>query len=395
MSVSERAAGPAYTHVRYPWRAAMRSGSGPAARFYAAVIGQALRYGLPARRSPGAAWALVGRVGPPEALIAALVRRLPGRPRADLDRLVADTEHLWRELADRARSLPASPPELSALALQRAAALTVFLFGAEPRPLLVLKLPAPGDERVDLEVAALEAAAPAWVSPRFLGRVGEARAQEGLTGAPLRMQPLTPERAAGLHWSPVLSHVADGIARLGAATAAGESPRAIEPQMKLALSYDGLDSRTRRLLGAAWSDVRASGASVLRHRDTSPQNCLVSGGCLAGIVDWELAQTRGGPGFDVWNLALSSTEYGVGLTRWTQELVAATFDRAWSASPFWVEARAAARRAALAGGAAERDLDALELCFFGSRVGDRLEFPGRHPTRPETAARNLAAVCAD
>ncbi len=371
----------------------MRRGSRPPARFYAAVIGQALRYGLPARRSPGAAWAFVGRVGPPEELIATVVARLPGRPRPDLDRLVSETEDRWRELADRARALPASPPTLSALALQRAAALTVFLFGADPRPLLVLKLPAPGDERVDLEVAALEAAEPAGVSPRFLGRVGEARAQEGLIGAPLRMESLTPERAAGLQWSPVLSDVAAGIARLGAATAEGGPPQEIVPQMKLALAYDGLDSRTRRLLGAAWSDVQASGSSVLRHRDTSPQNCLVSGGRLAGIVDWELAQARGGPGFDVWNLALSSMEYGIGLTRWSQELVAETFARAWSGSPFWVEARAAARRAALAGGAAERDLDALELCFFGSRIGDRLEFPGRHPTLPETAARNLKVVC--
>ncbi|CAN5456752.1 hypothetical protein BH20ACT19_BH20ACT19_13440 [soil metagenome] len=379
--------------MRYPWQAAVQRGSPRPARFYASVIGQALRYGLPASRRPGAVWALVGRAGVPEAALTAAIRRLPGRPRPDLDALVAETRSKWRELADRARALPAAPPELSVLALQRAAALTVFLFGDDPRPLLVLKLPAPGDPRVDLEVVALEAAEPAGISPRFLGQVGKARVQEGLTGAPLRVGPLTPERAADLAWSQGMTDVAEGVARLGAATAEGRPQQEIVPQMELALAYDGLDSRTRRLLTSAWADVRRSGSSVLRHRDTSPQNCLVSAGRLTGIVDWELAVPRGGPGFDVWNLGLSAMEYGLGLTRWSQELVTETFARAWEASPFWREARAAARRAAIAGGAPERDLDALELCFFGSRIGDRLEFPGRHPTLPGTAARNLEVVC--
>jgi len=165
--------------------------------------------------------------------------------------------------------------------------------------------------------------------------------------------------------------------------------------MERAVAYDGLDSRTKRLLTAAWNDVRRSGSCVLRHRDTSPQNCLMEETRLTGIVDWELAVARGGPGFDVWNLGLSAMEYGLGLTRWSQELVVEAFTRAWPDSPFWADARAAARRAALAGGAAEADLDALELCFFGSRIGDRLEFPGRHPTVPDTAARTLQVVCGD
>ena len=392
MSPLPRGPAPRYAHVRYPWRAVVQHGSPLPARFFASVIGQALRYGLPASRTPRAAWALAGRAGAPEGVLAAAIRRLPGRPRPDLDALVAETRSRWAELADRATALPASPPELSVLALQRAAALTVFLFGVDPQPLLVLKLPAPGDPRVDLEVVALEAAEPAGVSPRYLGRVGEARVQEGLTGSPLRVDALTPERAADLVWSPAMAEVAKGIAKLGAATATSRPQREIVPQMELALAYEGLDSRPRRLLAAAWADVRRSGASVLRHRDTSPQNCLVSGGRLSGIVDWELAVPCGGPGFDVWNLGLSSMEYGLGLTRWSQELVAETFARAWAPSPFWREARAAARRAALAGGAAGRDLDALELCFFGSRIGDRLEFPGRHPTWPATAVRNLEVV---
>jgi len=188
--------------------------------------------------------------------------------------------------------------------------------------------------------------------------------------------------------------VADGIGRLGAATVKRGPPDDIASRMDLSVAYDGLDARTRRALSAAWADVRRSHSNVLRHRDTSPQNCLVLDGQLSGVVDWELAVPCGAPGFDVWNLALSYMEYGVGLTRWSQDLVVETFTRAWRDSPFWRDGRSAARRAALASGAAERDLDALEVCYFGSRIGDRLLRPGWHATGPDTVARALRVVCA-
>jgi len=383
-----------YAHVRYPWSAAVQRGAAPPARFYTAVIGQALRYGLPASRRPGALWALAGRVGFPEAALAVAIRRLPGHPRPELDELVAAARQGWSDLAARATSLPASPPpRLSVLALQRAAALTVFLFGEAPRPLVVLKVPAADDRRADLEAECLLEVQAARAAPRFLGRLGEARVQEGLAGAPLRVEPLTPRGAATFAWSPTLDDVADGIGRLGAATVNNGPPEDITGRMELALAYEGLDARTRRVLSAAWCDIRRSGTSVLRHRDTSPQNCLVLNGRLSGVIDWEMAVPRGGPGFDVWNLALSYMEYGVGLTRWSQDLVVETFTRAWQDSPFWRDGRAAARRAALAGGAAERDLDALEVCYFGSRIGDRLLRPGYHATGPETVARALRVVC--
>ena len=385
-----------YAHVRYPWSAAVQRDAAPPARFYTAVIGQALRYGLPASRTPGALWALAGRVGLPEAALAAVIRRLPARPQPELDELVRSARQSWPDLAARSSALPGSPPDgLSVLALERAAALTVFLFGDEPRPLLVLKVPARDDRRVDLEADSLREVEAAGAAPRFLGRLGEARVQEGLPGAPLRVEPLTPGGAARFTWSPTLDDVADGIGRLGAATVKSGPPDDIAGRMDMSLAHEGLDGRSRRALGAAWADVRRSGSSVLRHRDTSPQNCLVLDGRLSGVVDWELAVPRGGPGFDVWNLALSYMEYGVGLTRWSQDLVVETFTRAWRDSPFWRDGRAAARRAALAGGAAERDLDALEVCYFGSRIGDRLLRPGWHATGPDTVARALRVVCSD
>ena len=372
----------------------MQRGATPPARFYTAVIGQALRYGLPASRTPAALWAFAGRVGFPEATVAAVIRRLPAHPRPDLDEFVTAARQGWPDLAARSASLPASPPpHLSVLALQRAAALTVFLFGEGPRPLVVLKVPAPDDRRVDLEADSLREVEAAGAAPRFLGRLGEARVQEGLPGAPLRVEPVTPRDAATFAWSSTLDDVADGIGRLGAVTVKTAPPDDIVGRMDLSMAHEGLDARTRRVLSAAWADVRRSETSVLRHRDTSPQNCLVSDGRLSGVVDWELAVPRGAPGFDVWNLALSYMEFGVGLTRWSQDLVVETFTRAWHESPFWRDGRAAARRAALAGGAAERDLDALEVCFFGSRIGDRLLRPGWHATGPDTVARALRVVC--
>jgi len=364
------------------------------ASFYTSMIGQALSYGLPASRTPGPLWALAGRTGVPERPLAAVARGLPGRPRPDLDALVDAVEHDWEALAEQAVALPSPPPELSVLAMMRSAALTIFLFGDGPRPLLVLKVPREGNRRVERELESLRQAQSSGVAPRLLGRVGEAHVQEGLPGEPLRVGPLTPAGAAALAWTPALDSISDGLARLGAATLREGPPQELGPMVERALHYPPLSARARRTLAAAWRDISGSRSCVLRHSDTSPQNCLLEDEMLSGIVDWELAEPRGAPGFDVWNLALSYMEYGVGLTRWSQALVAETFRTSWPDSPFWTEARRAARQAAVAGGASEGELDALEVCFFGSRIGNRLERPGWHPTSAETVAQALEEVCA-
>ncbi len=384
-----------YIHIAYPWRAAVQHGALPPARFYAALLGHALRYRLPASRPAGPAWVLAARLGLPEAALAAAIGRLPARPRPDLDRLLALVAGSWTELAGRAPALPPSVPELSALALPRAPGLTVFVFGAAPRPLVVLKVPVGSEARIDREADSLREAEPAAVAPRLLGRLAEARVQEGLAGTPMSVGPLTPSRAARLAWTRELAEVTSGLTRLGAATTKSGPPEDAAEAIERALDYRRLDGATRRTLAAAWRDVRASRCCVLRHRDTSPQNCLMMAGRLAGIVDWELAVHRGGPGFDAWNLAMAHLESGVGLTCWSQERVVETFVTSWRHSSFWRDGRAAARAVALAAGANERELDALEVTFFGSRVGDRLRSAGSHPTDAATAAAQLAAVCAD
>ena len=378
-----------WAYVRYPWRAAIDVADPAPAAFYAALIGQALRYGLPASRRFGAVWAFAGRRGVPEGALAASFRRFRRVERPDLDAVVHELEAAWPELSRRTAGLPANAPELSVLALERSAALTLFAFGGGlSRPLLVAKIPAPGDARADLEARALEEAGPAAMAPRYLGKVGPAHVQEGVHGVPLRVEPLTPENAGALAWSAPLAGLSEGLGRLGAATAKAHVADELRAPMEAGLRGGILPEPARRRLAAAWRDVDATELSVLRHHDTSAQNCLFDGDRLAAVVDWEMAYSHGAAGFDVWNAALSYMEYGIGLVRWSQERVIAAFTESWSRSPFWRDAREAARQSARAAGFPEEKLDALELVFFGSRIGDRLIRPHvAYPTSADTSAR--------
>ena len=356
------------------------------------MIDEAFHYGLPARRRGAVVWKGAAGRGIPVNAIANSIRLLGRRSAPHVDDLLRSVAESWGELSARTSHLPPSPPMLSALALVRSAGLTVFVFGEEPPPLLVLKVPEAGDERVDREVSALEEAGPAQVAPAPLGRIGEARVQEALAGSPMRLEPITVETAASLRWSPRVAALTTALIRISGATAKAQFADEIRASVERSLAEDEVSSRTRRLLAAAWRDVMTLKSAVLRHHDTSPQNCLFSDDRLVGIVDWEMAVSYGAPAFDVWNAALSYMEHGLGLTVWSQQSVGDAFAASWDASEYWYAARAAARSAALEAGVPERHLDALELVFFGSRVGDRLRRPGWHPTRPSTAARMLDRV---
>ena len=383
-----------YVHVTRPWSAAISRATPEPARFYTAVIGQALRYGLPARRRFGAAWAFVGRHGIPERPMAATLRRLPGKPRPDLDEVLASVLAEWDGLAARAsRDLP-RPASPGMLALQRSAGATMFVFGDAPRPLVVVRQAKDGGGGESREAAALREAEAAGVAPRLLGYVGGAEVQEGLPGSPLTVEPLKPPAASGLTWTPRLAAITEALERLAGTTAKTAFPEQLRNPTERALADGPLGGAARRALEAAWRDVQRMEASVLRHHDTSPQNCLFSGDRLDGFVDWEWAEPHGAPGFDLWNAALSYTEYGIGLVRWSQETVLEAFERAWRDSSFWEQARVDARRTAAAGGVPDGALDALEVVFFGSRVGDRLNRKiADYPTTADTAARMLDVVC--
>ncbi len=383
-----------YAHVSYPWGARVDLRSPRPRAYYAALIGQTLRYGMPARRRFGPLWALAGRRGVPEGVLARAVSLSPSASDPEIDDLLRSLAESWPELAGRSRRLSPELPAMSALAIARSAGLTVFVFGERTAPLVVAKIASGGVEgRLGAETEALRAAEPAAVAPRDLGRVGTAQVQEGLAGAPLRVEPLTPARAERLEFSPEHRRLVTALERVASTTAAHAGPAGLPERVEAALAYEGLHPRARTLLAAAWRDVRTSERSALRHCDSSPQNCLFEGGQLTGIVDWELADLRGAPGFDVWNSALSYIEHGLGLVKWSEERAVEALARSWDASPFWREARAAARRVAATAGVEEARLDALELVFFGSRIGDRLLMPEvRRGTGTATSARMCELV---
>jgi hypothetical protein len=381
--------------VRFPWRATIDVSHPEPARLYAALAGQAIRFGMPARGRAGALWSLAGRPVPPERLLVASARALPAHPSPALDAVATQVVSGWEKLAARSldrEPLPPAPPRLGVLALERRAARTVFLVGDSPAPLLVLKLPAPGEQRPDRELEALAEAEPARVAPLPLGRLGDARVQEGLAGAPVAVEPLGPGHAAELQWPAALADLCAGLVRLAQATAKERRPDETSEPIERALSHGGLSERARGVLASAWRDVESVERSVLRHRDASPQNCLYANGRLAGIVDWENARSAGAPGFDAWNAALAYLEYAVALDRWSQGRALAAFQATWPDSAFWREARTSARAAAAAAGVPETVMDQLELCFFGRRLGVRLA-GSEYAAGPARAAAQLERVC--
>jgi aminoglycoside phosphotransferase (APT) family kinase protein len=133
---------------------------------------------------------------------------------------------------------------------------------------------------------------------------------------------------------------------------------------------------------------------VLRHGDTSAQNCLFEEERLSGLVDWEIARPQGAPGFDILNAAVALLDHGVGLVNWSEDRAVTCFETAWKNSPFFDRARAAARESVEAAGATARDYERLEIAFFARRLASRLADPDYYATGPASAARMLEIACA-
>jgi hypothetical protein len=232
------------------------------------------------------------------------------------------------------------------------------------------------------------------MAPRSLGRRGELFLQEALSGQPLDIEPLSPGDAAEIRWTAAHASVAAGFVRLARATSTSRAPTEIDAPVERALASGLLSARASRRVREAWQEIRAREVAVLRHRDASPQNCLLADGALDGVVDWENATPTGAPGFDVLNFAVAVVEAGVGLSRWKTERVVEAMRLAWTQAPFGRDARAAAGAAATAAGFPASDLEALELVFFARRLGQRLANPGAWAVDPESAARMTEIACA-
>lgn len=381
-----------FVHVRYPWRAFIDTRSPYPARYYAGLVGQAMRYGLPASRRLPRLWTLAARRGIPETALARCLRLFPGRRRADVESVIAGVGAAWPQLKARSRRLPASPGQLTTLVLARRAARTVFVFGATPWPLLVLKDPPAGDGRAEHEASALDEAGSLGAGPRYLGRLGHVFVQEGLPGRAMSVEELAVGRAAELEWPDSLRQLSGCLTALAAATRKAEPPQDWRPAVELALGDPDLAADARNALAAAAKDVGRLESSVLCHRDASPQNCIFRDHRLEGLVDWETALSRGLPGLDAWVAAISYLDHCLGLVAWDERTVVQGFRQAWTHSQFYRDARLAIRAAAVAGGAPEAAVDALQVVFCGIRHGHRLSRPNDWPTAPSTTARVLEAV---
>ena len=390
----------AYVDPLGPWRAAVAIDDPGPARLFAALVGQAVRNRLPARLLGPAAVAVRG--GIPEGALARAIRVGRRRERPDLDALVVAAVAAWPALASRARWLPPDPPPLTTLALDRRAGLTVFLLEAgapsgrlaPPVPLVVLKVAAAGHGGVAVEQAALRAAEGAAIGPRLLGAVAGAVAQEGLPGRPLAVRAITPAGAASLDWPAAFDDLVAGLARLAAATARPGRPVELrDGLLDRDWSATGVAPAAVGAVARARSELDAVACHVVKHSDTSPQNCLFGDGRLVGLVDWEMATVEGTPGFDALNAALSWFEHGIGLVRWSDRRVADCFEVAWNRSPFMAGARAALRTTIAAAGLDEAFAPPLEVAYFARRLARRLDAPGDYPTGPPAAARMLEVVC--
>lgn len=382
-----------YAGVRYPWQAKVDVRSPHPARFYARLISQAVRYGLPAARAGGVGMAWLAQRDLPYGAVTKLVSRLPRSEDKDTDATVRAIIEHWPALASRSTRLSERAPELNALVLVRSAGRTIFLFGPHADPLLVAKVPNSSDRAVDKEVVALQEVEAQAVAPRYLGTIVQARVQEAVSGAPLEVEPVSASSAALLRWTSGHAAVGDALEKIARATAKDRVPDELGDRLMDAVLQEApLTEKTRGCLRDALRSLGRLDMAVLKHGDTSAQNCLVDRD-RAYLVDWEGARTSGTPGFDVWNLGLAYLEHGVGLKRWSQEDVLDAFRNAWD-GPFFGDVRAGAGRAARAAGVEEEQLRPLEVAFFARRLAHRMANPKAFPTTAATAAGMLETVCA-
>ena len=383
-----------YVQIRYPWAASYEAGRSAPRAYLASLIQQTLRYGMPARRYGRAGSWVIRHAASGGALKTAL-RPWRRTDRPDVDSILEQVAGSWERFAEGCPRLPRErPARLSALALKRRAADTVFVFGDGQQPLLVCKAPRGEEDSLELEATALSEAKSAKVAPLPLGKLGAIFVQEALPGAPLEVEPISPASARTLPWRPEHEELAEGLIRLARATARPGPPQELRSELLSALQAASLNEEVRRRARVALEDLENFDLAVLRHGDTSPQNCLFDRGRFTGLVDWEIARPRGAPGFDILNAAVAYVDQGVGLVRWSEERAVESFRAAWQFSPFFRHAREAARSATRAAGGSDDDHERLEIAFFARRLASRAASPSSYATGPCSAALMLEIACA-
>ena len=363
------------------------------ARFLAALLASVLNHGMPARRRGGRVLAALGRRELPSDALARVLRLRRSSPDPGIDMVLELVESEWDRLAQRAPRLPdRPPPRLSALQMERSAARTVFVFGDDLFPLLVMKQPHEDHPGALREAAALEAAEPAHVGPRHLGTIGGFHVQEGLRGLPVRVHPVRPASAASVPWTRHFDELGVVLGRLGRSTAHPGSPQGLMEGLERAAGLSPTREVSRRVRATA--ELLASlDVCVLQHSDLTSQNWLVGEAGFAGLIDWELAVADGVPGFDLMQATMSWFDHGIGLTRWSDDLAVRCFRDAWASAPLFTNARRALREVAVESGVDVELAEALEIGFFARRLGGGSDLRRKQQVPPHAMAAMLGIVC--
>ena len=385
--------GRVYSSLRRPRPTCYDASVPQPAAFLACLLDHALNHGLPARRRGGPVLAVIGRHGLAPPVLATLLRGLPRRRSDRADRIVASMQAAWPVLAERSTRLTAEAPPLSLLEVGRSASRIVFLFGSEPFPLLVAKFPRGETAPTVREAEMLERVAVAGLAPRALGTVGGAWVQEGLPGLPARVDPVSSRTAGRMPWTSREEQLSAALTRLASSTAhLGSTEEYLLQPLDRALDHP-YPQADLRLLRAARNDLRRLRVVAVQHKDLSAQNWMVDDSRFVGLVDWEKAVPDGIPGFDDLHVAVAAVEHGVGLTRWSDHEVVASFREAWTSSPLFAGARAGARESARAAGVPEALLEPLEVAFFARRLGRRLTGSSLRHLDVGSVAQMLSVVC--
>lgn len=382
-----------YVQLTYPWKAAVDARRRAPALFLASLIEQSLRYGMPSTRRFGSQLAFIGRRGLPRRSLATLLRWLPRKDRDDIEELLVELKITWPELADRSEHLSPEAPELTTLTLERASATTVFVFGETDDPILVCKLPRTDPAEIEMEAGALLEASSSGTAPAYLGVVGRAHVQEAVKGAPLKVRPITPADGAAIAWSADHDRLAAALDRLSAATSKRHvADELADGEVQRVMESDLVGPRTKGKVSAALAGLSEWKTSVLKHADTSPQNCLLHADEVR-LVDWANARTFGMPGFDCYNAALSFLDHGLGLVRWSDERSLELFRTVLREGTYWDHARAAGASCVLSAGGNDDHATQSEIAFFARRLALRIAGPDRFLLGAPAAARMLDLVC--
>src|SRR5687768_7669361 len=118
---------PGYARVPYPWRATIDLSTRLPTTFFGSLVQQALRYGSPAKRRFGPLLSVAARLDFPPLWATGAAIRIRKEPRPDLNELKTELIEEWSRLALSSTRLPAEPPKLALLQLERASARTILV----------------------------------------------------------------------------------------------------------------------------------------------------------------------------------------------------------------------------------------------------------------------------